>query len=335
MTLREVWESWRKFWFEPKSITPLALFRILMNILIFQCLAIHIGPDFLTWYGVDAVLPLEAVKEFFWQNEPRFDAMLLLPADNNWYVGYFITILIATVFSIIGLFTKYSTFYVWIGLLSLNHHDPFNMNGGDTFLRMTSLFLALSPCGEAWSVDNLIKRKRGIPTQPIQNPWAWRMIQLQLAIAYCDTFWCKIIGEQWQSGTAVYFATRLDDMYRFDIPFLFDSIWFCKFLTWSTLVIEFSMWTFVWFREIRYWVLLAALGLHLGIDLAMNLPVFEWAFIACLVTFIYPEDLERWKDWLMAMLARKPNNAASMVEKVEKVEKNENNESNESNEATA
>jgi hypothetical protein len=36
-----------------------------------------------------------------------------------------------------------------------------------------------------------------------------------------------------------------------------------------------------------------ALILHLRIDLAINLPVFEWAFIFALVTFIKPEDLRK------------------------------------------
>ncbi len=53
------------------------------------------------------------------------------------------------------------------------------------------------------------------------------------------------------------------------------------------------MFTLVWIKEIRYFVLAAALILHLGIDLAINLPVFEWAFIFALVTFVEPEDIRK------------------------------------------
>ncbi len=304
MTLKTLWQAWRKFWFEPQSITPLALYRILLNMLILQSLLVHIGTDFLTWYGPRAISPLEAIQQYFWVGEPRFDVMLSLPQEDGWYVGYYISLVIATICGVLGLFTRYSTLYVCLGLISFHHHMPFNINGGDTFLRLTSIFLAASPCGEAWSLDNVIKRRRGIPITKLHNPWALRMIQLQLAIAYCDTFWCKIIGVQWLDGTAVYFATRLDDLLKVDIPFLFDNLFYCKLLSWGTLIIEFAMWTFVWFKDLRYYVLLSALCLHLGIDLTINLPVFEWAFIFCLVTFIEPQDLEWFADLVKSEVIR-------------------------------
>lgn len=292
MTLKALWQGWRKFWFEPQSVLPLALYRILLNLLVLQMLLIHVGNDFLTWYGPNAIVPLEAVKQHFWNNEPRFDVLLIFPQQDSWYVGYYISLVIAAVFSAIGFCTRYSVLYVCLGLISLHHHDPYNINGGDSFLRLTSIWLAMSPCGEALSVDNLIKRRRGVPTSRIHCPWAMRMIQVQLAIAYCDTFWCKVVGSQWLDGTAVYYATRLDDMLKVDIPFLFDNLFFCQLLSWGTLVIEGAMWTLVWFKETRYICLVGALCLHLGIDLSINLPVFEWAFIFCLVTFIEPVDLE-------------------------------------------
>lgn len=296
---KSIWDLWRGFWFEPQSMTTLALYRICFGILILQTYVIHIGFEFLNWYGPNAVIPIESVRRFFWWNEPRFDLLLLLPQTDAWYVAFYVSFVIAITCATLGLCTRVSMAYVCMSLVSLHHHDPFNINGGDTFLRLTSIFLAFSHCGEAWSLDNLIKRKRGIAIQKLHNPWAWRMIQVQLAIAYCDTFWCKIVGQQWLDGTAVYYATRLEDMYRFELPFLFDNLWFCKLLSWYTLVIEFAMWTFVWFRETRYYILIGTLFLHLGIDVAINLPVFEWAFIAGLAAFIYPDDLDRIKTWLI------------------------------------
>lgn len=312
MTLKALLEAWRRFFFEPQLVLPLALYRIVFGLLVLQSLLIHVGVEFLTWYGPNAIIPLEAVKEHFWHNSPRFDVMLLLPREDGWFIAYFASLVIAAVLLVLGLCTRYSAAYVCLGLISLHHHDPFNINGGDTFLRLTSMFLAVSPCGEAWSVDNWIKRKRGIEIEREHSPWALRMIQIQLCIAYCDTFFCKIVGTQWLEGIAVYYAVRLDDMQKFNLPFgLYDQLWFCKFLTWYTLVIEFAMWTFVWFREARYYCLAGALLLHLGIDMTINLPVFEWAFIACLATFIYPGDLLKLEKRAKAELARRKASAVS------------------------
>ncbi|MGZ3724120.1 MAG: hypothetical protein ACXVA9_14350 [Bdellovibrionales bacterium] len=68
-------------------------------------------------------------------------------------------------------------------------------------------------------------------------------------------------------------------------------MWQIKIATWAVLATEASMCTLVWFRRFRYPCLLAALILHLGINLVMQFPIFEYAMIAGLVLFIYPEDI--------------------------------------------
>jgi hypothetical protein len=133
------------------------------------------------------------------------------------------------------------------------------------------------------------------------------MIQVQLALVYWQTFCCKMAGAQWLDGTAVYYATRLDDMIRFPAPFISDNMFVLKTLDYFTLVIEFAAWTAIWVKEIRYYVLVGLLCLHLGIDYLINLPVFEWAFIVTLVTFIEPTDLEYVFQWLRAKIGARPD----------------------------
>ncbi len=58
------------------------------------------------------------------------------------------------------------------------------------------------------------------------------------------------------------------------------------------------MWSLIWFRELRYFVLAGTLVMHIGIDHSINLPVFEWIFVASFITFIYPEDLTKAMDFV-------------------------------------
>ncbi len=292
MTLKQIWNAWRKFWFEPQPVGSLALFRIFFGLLVLQSSVVHVGGNFLDWYGPNAVIPIEAVKTYFWHGEPRFDILLLFPNNDLWLTIYFYSFILAALFTTLGLCTRYSVTWVCLGMISLHHHNTFNINGGDAFLRLMSVFLACSPCGYALSLDNVLRRRFGIPITELHSPWAQRMIQIQVAIAYCATFFCKVTGAQWLDGTAVYYATRLEDLIRFPVPYLFNSLLFCKFLSWYTLVVEFAMWTLVWLKDLRYWVLAATVFLHLGIDMAINLPVFEWAFMASLITFVDWNDLQ-------------------------------------------
>ncbi|MBX9696250.1 MAG: HTTM domain-containing protein [Cyanobacteria bacterium] len=297
MTLKHLWDAWRRFWFEPQPVGSLALFRIFFGLLILQSTLIHVEGDFLLWYGPNAIIPLESVKTYFWHDQPRFDILLLFPNTNAWLIAYFVSFILSAVFTTLGLFTRYSAIWLCLGMISLHQHDPFNINGGDAFLRLMSIFLACSPCGHALSLDNILRRKFGLPVNEMHSPCAQRMIQVQVAIAYCATFFCKISGSQWLDGTAVYYATRLEDLVRFPVPYLFNSLLFCKMLSWYTLVVEFAMWTLVWLKDVRYYVLASTFVLHFGIDMAINLPVFEWAFIASLITFVDWRDLQTLCAW--------------------------------------
>jgi hypothetical protein len=143
----------------------------------------------------------------------------------------------------------------------------------------------------------------GRPVPALRCPWAQRMIQVQLALVYWQTFCCKIVGAQWLDGTAVYYATRLDDMLRFPAPFISDNMFILKGLDYGTLVIEFAAWTVIFVKELRYYVLFGLLCLHLGIDYLINLPVFEWAFIFTLITFVEPGHLDTCFLWASKRLS--------------------------------
>lgn len=293
MSLSAFWNAWRNFWFHPVTPESVSLFRILMGFLVLQILCISIGGDFLNWYGTNAVVQSASVQQYFWNASPKFDLLLAFPNDQALQM-YFYSMIVAAACMMVGLWTRFSCIYVALALLSMHNHTPFNINGGDAFVRLMVMYLCFSNCGDCYSIDRWMAVKRSGGDLPVvaKSIWALRVIQIQLAIVYMHTFICKVNGQQWWDGTAVYFATRLEDLMRLRIP-LFDSLLFCKFLSWYTLVVEFSMFTLVWIKELRYFVLASALVLHLGIDMAINLPVFEWAFIFALVTFVDPEDLRK------------------------------------------
>ena len=64
------------------------------------------------------------------------------------------------------------------------------------------------------------------------------------------------------------------------------------------MAIEFALGVFVWFKELRYPVLLLGLLLHLGIEYSMNVPLFEWALLSAYVLFVDPADLQRAIQWV-------------------------------------
>jgi hypothetical protein len=300
INLNSLLTLWRKFWFEPTDTLTVCVFRICYGILVLQICLIHLGDHFKDWYGPRAIVDINTVIAHFWYNEPHFDLLLLFPQSEATFQIFFYCLVAAASALALGFCSRYAAALVWLALVSLHHHDPYNINGGDAFLRAVGLFLAFSPCGDYLSIDSLImNRGKGLPVKvEPKAPWAQRMIQMQLALVYWQTFCCKIVGSQWLDGTAVYYATRLDDMQRFPAPWLTDNLFLLKGLNWYTLIIELFGWTLIWFKETRYWVVVGLLVLHMGIDYIINLPVFEWAFIAALITFVDPQDWRRLRHLL-------------------------------------
>ena len=67
--------------------------------------------------------------------------------------------------------------------------------------------------------------------------------------------------------------------------------------------------TLVWVKELRIWVLLAGLLLHLGIEVSMSIGFFEWVMIAAYILFLEPKEVFWLKDRLKLLIPRKLQSA--------------------------
>ena len=117
---------------------------------------------------------------------------------------------------------------------------------------------------------------------------------MKLCLIYGEAFFGKIVATAWLNGSAVYFATHFPDGARYPVPALMDRLWVYQGLTYFTLLIEFSLTFLVWFRPLRYPVLLLGVLFHLGIHCFLNLDLLEFGAMIAFLCFVYPQDMERW-----------------------------------------
>jgi hypothetical protein len=92
---------------------------------------------------------------------------------------------------------------------------------------------------------------------------------------------------------AAYYPPHLEDFARLRLPRILERVVFVRLATWGTLLIETSLGTLVWIRELRYPVLFAGVLLHLGLELLLNLQRFGWTMLATFILFVPPDDM-RW-----------------------------------------
>ena len=292
MRLRSAVEAWNQFFFAPQSPVPVCLFRIFYGTLIvINLILLHL--DWQAWYGTHAWTSLQTMHAM----EPgvRLNLFRIMPQNDAWIEAFFWVFLAFAVLVAAGFLTRISTVILFVCLTSLDQRNLYMTHGGDTFLRVAGFFLMFAPAGAALSIDRLLRVRRGKEGRQIQPkpPWAQRMIQIELALLYFMSFWGKSLGQPWVNGTALYYVMHLNELQRFPVPQWMIQPILLKLGTWFALAIEFALGTLIWFRELRYPLLLLGLLFHLTLEYSLNTPMFQWDVLSAYILFVYPEDLAR------------------------------------------
>ena len=278
------WAAWERFWFAPEPTSTLALVRIAFALVAFGWTA-SLAPDLMAFYTADGIHPELG-------EQPTGAWTLLQLSDSPAAVwSLWAAMLVGSLCLLVGFVSRAAALVVFVGLVSFTRRDFLVVNSGDELLRIVALFLALSPCGAALSVDRWLRvRDRDrFWEAPLHAPWALRLIQVQLSFVYLSTVWHKVRGETWNDGTAVSYAFRIEDISRFPLPdALTGSLLFANLATFGTLAVELGLAVLVWNRVLRPWILLAGVGLHLGIDFTVRVGFFTPTILVCYLAFLPP-----------------------------------------------
>jgi hypothetical protein len=287
----KIYRAWERFFFAPISPLPIAVFRILYGVCVLATLVL-LHSEWLDWYGVDAWVSRATNA----QMEPglRLNLFRVMP-DNNHLVTLFFWIFFAfCILLILGLWTRLSSFAVFLCLVSIQQRNLFIANGGDAFLRVAGFFLIFAPAGAMLSLDRLLQRRRGEHAAvPPSAPWAQRMIQFELALLYFISFLWKMKGDAWRNGSAIYYVLHLNSIQRFPVPAWIQHPFLLHAGAWFALLLEFSLGVLIWFRPFRYPLLLLGFVFHLLLEYALNLPMIQWDILSAYVLFVEPADLRR------------------------------------------
>ncbi len=310
MKLSALIEVWDRFWFSMVSPYPVAAFRILFGLLILQSICFF-APDYHVWYGANGITSLTTTNS--WDQLITLNMLNLFPDNDTWLICFYSIFAVAAFCLTIGFKTRLASILVYVALVSLYDRQQFHLNSGDTFTRAMSFWLMFSPCASVWSLDAYLQKRKSsaAPSCPLISAWTLRIMQIQVALVYMHTFIAKSTGSVWADGTAVYFASRLEPLMRLPLPVSFDVMAFSQMFTWFTLVIELLMFTLVWVKEFRYYVLALAVCMHLTIDWSMSIPQFEWLMIYSYVLFVFSEDFERFAEVISQRMAPRQKSSAA------------------------
>lgn len=230
----------------------------------------------------------------------------------------------------IGLCTRLSAAVLWFAALSYVHRNPSVLFGVDTMTMIVLLYLMISPCGAAYSVDQLIRawwaRRRGVgpvvpgaaaaprigplvPLPMVSANIAIRLLQIHLCIIYGMSGLSKLLGPAWWTGNAIWmsvasyeFAPMQNGLYLGFLNFLGSHrLLFDGFITAGalfTLAFEIGYPFLIWRPRLRWVFLSSAILIHAGIGLFMGLKVFSLIMLVMNAAFLRPEEVR----WIMNKL---------------------------------
>ena len=283
-------KAWNRFWFAPISAKPLGAFRILFGLIaIFNILLLFIDTDYwLTDHGL------------FQGSEAREMAGPLRPSILHWLqdpisvrVVLFSTLGVAVGVTL-GWHTRIMSMLLYFGMLMIHHRNIATASGADVLVMVTSFYIMLSPAGAAYSFDarRAKKLRGGTLADTLIIPWAQRLIQIQLCIVYMTTAIFKTHGTTWLTGTALHYVLCNREIGRFDFSALAAYPILVNLMTYGGLATEFCLAFLLWSKAARPIVIIAGIGLHTGITLMVNIPVFGELATATYLVFLTSSEWE-------------------------------------------
>ena len=152
--------------------------------------------------------------------------------------------------------------------------------------------LAMTPCGDHYSVDALLRRAwarwkdrpaRPVPPRPILHQ---RMMLVFLSLTYASTTWAKL-GPGWFDGAVMQLMADsgwLKGPFRDAILSVTSPLQ----LSWWTIFAEGMLAVGLFFKPTRRFAAWCGVALHLGIDAMMNVTTFSYAMISLYLSAAEP-----------------------------------------------
>jgi hypothetical protein len=281
-SLSDLAHAWDQFFFAPTGARPVAQFRIAFGcILLYE--AAFIARNFDAYLGPDGLV---RYSSFVRQSAGRaLSVFLYLPGTMRSARLIFSAHVVAVVCMTVGFLSPLSTLVAFVTVRSIVNRNPMIGNGGDNVAKIMCFLLIFTDPGGALSLDGVLWG-HGPGPPVLQDPWALRLMQIQVSLIYVWTAYWKLGGRTYRNGTAVYYAVSNLAYQRWRLPQPLLRAPFVQAMTWGALGVEWAIGPALWVAEWRSYAALLGIGFHLTLEGLLNLHLFGWYMIACLLLFV-------------------------------------------------
>ena len=311
-------DKWYHFITKERSLIGVSITRIFFGIAILYELLINYPARYLLW-GAQGLYPYSEYLAY--TQKEKFFTLFDISASNLFVDLVFTIGILAAICYIIGYRTRIMGIFLAMLIFSLYFRNPEITHGGDNILRILLIYLIFARVNAHFSIDAIRKRKaeekptkslfsffQGNETlkaiKAVLHNFAWFACILQIAFLYFSAGSYKIMGEMWQSGTALYYASRVQDFYT---PHLTELLWFeplIVIMTYFTVIFQVAFPFLLLNRYTKYLAIFSAVSLHFGIAVFMGLADFSWIMIGCEFMLLLDHEYQKIFQFLSKLKKR-------------------------------
>jgi hypothetical protein len=240
------------------------------------------------------VLPTRVTRSYDYIEPYTMLTIFQLAPESDWLVwtvNYLC--LLQGILLLLGVAPRFQCASLVVYLASWEHQNDHAWDAQDEMLRFFAFLLCFMPLHrltiyEWYQTRGMSREEKTALFQKDSWPmWPFRLWQIEICFIYVGAGYAKLSTKLWQRGMAIYYATFTNHFGGIFTPdFLFNRMFPLKFLCWSSLVVECISVVTIWPLTTRLPTLVAIVLLHVGIDLAMNMNIFEWLSILGWMVFL-------------------------------------------------
>jgi hypothetical protein len=173
----------------------------------------------------------------------------------------------------VGFHTRWAAFAAWLLTMCFFARNSNVKNGGDDIAQIALFWLMFAPTNRAFAWDS--RRLVGPQTT---EPWAVRLLQVQICMMYTATGIAKLkggLGGTWLSGTSLHYVYNDIGLTRWSYADLPVPIWLTAPAGYVALFWEVFFIPLVLFKRTRPWALAYGVAFHVMIFLSLEVGWFS------------------------------------------------------------
>ena len=296
--LGDVIATWDRFWFTAIDPATLATIRLCTGLMLLYTHVVW-SLDLTSFFGPQGWITADLLQQtwesqgganhYFWSHFLAIDSVSFL------WLAHGLALLVFLLLTI-GLFSRTAAVLAFLLTVSYMHRAAGALFGLDQINVMLTLYLVIGPCGERFSVDAWMRKKREQggqaatkPLESISANIAIRLIQIHMCVIYFFAGARKLLGASWWDGSAMWLSIANSEYQTVDLTWMASLPVVLALLTHVIVLFELSYCVLIWNRLTRPMVLLTAVLMHMGIATCLGMATFGLAMLIGNLAFIAPQ----------------------------------------------